>query len=530
MDQAIKLSIEDILNIEELSRVRVLTAGHRLDKKINKINIIVDPNIKIWINQEDFLLSTSFFYKSMDASQQIEFIKLLIGEGVSCLGIKFSPHFENLFPEVIAYAEDRDFVILDIDYSISFTDIISAIYEKLFSRQMSVINGISRVHDRAMELLLEGGTILDIVSTLSSESHSVIFVTDYYYDKFYHQSDENSEEFENIVKEFMKRKSNRDIGKGFVQQVNLGEAVFERFVFPIKVKNEVYGHILAFLKNNEFLQSNMQLVESVSTVMSLYFYNQISLEEMEIGYRSEFLENLFSKDQDRIHKALDNAIFFNMNPKSAFQVVQFSTREDSVEAEEILKDLYKIKSFVSHMNFSFVLAVVNNRINLLYEYSEKSESDLKQWLPEKGDAHQMVFGRRVSGLKEVHKSYEDCLKITAYPQRFKGQPVVKYEALGIDRILIHETLKEDIEIFYQENLMPLVTYDQKKGTNLVETLEAYFVTNGNLRKMSEILFTHYNTILYRMERIENITGMKLGDEAHRFNLQISLRIFKLLRD
>lgn len=530
MDQAIKLSIEDILNIEAMSRVKVLSSRGHLGKKINKINIIVDPNIKIWINPGDFLLSTSFFYKAMDAAQQIDFIKLLIKEGVSCLGIKFSPHFENLYPEVVAYAEASGFVILDIDYSISFTDIISAIYEKRFSRQMSVLNGIAKVHDRAMALLLEGGTIQDIVSTLSSESRATIFVTDYYYDKFYHQKGENSTSFENHVKDFMTVRSNHDIGKGFLKPVTLDGKDFERFVFPLKVKNEVYGHILAFLENNEFLQANLQLVESVSTVMSLYFYNQMTLEEMEIGYRSEFLENLFSKDPQRIEKALDNGIFFNMKPRGVYQVVQFYTREEAVDSKEILKDLYKIKALVSRMNVPFVLAVVNNRINLLYEFSERGQRDLIQWATEREEPHQIILGRRVSHLREVSTSFEDCHKISGCRGRFRNQRVVDYEKLGIDRILIHETLKADIEIFYREHLLSLVAYDQKKGTNLVETLEVYFVTNGNLRKMSEILFTHYNTILYRMERIENITGMKLSDEDHRLNLQISLKIFRILTD
>ncbi len=55
-------------------------------------------------------------------------------------------------------------------------------------------------------------------------------------------------------------------------------------------------------------------------------------------------------------------------------------------------------------------------------------------------------------------------------------------------------LVEELEDFYNTTLKPLSDYDEKKSTELVKTLEAYFEYNGNLTRMSEQLYTHYNTI------------------------------------
>ncbi len=68
----------------------------------------------------------------------------------------------------------------------------------------------------------------------------------------------------------------------------------------------------------------------------------------------------------------------------------------------------------------------------------------------------------------------------------------------------------------------------KKSTELVKTLKAYFEYNGNLTRMSEKLYTHYNTILYRINRINEITGMNLDDPNDRLNLEIALKISELL--
>lgn len=46
--------------------------------------------------------------------------------------------------------------------------------------------------------------------------------------------------------------------------------------------------------------------------------------------------------------------------------------------------------------------------------------------------------------------------------------------------------------------------------------------------MSENLYTHYNTVLYRINRIKEITGLNLDDPNDRLNLEIALKIRELL--
>ncbi|MBN2260116.1 MAG: PucR family transcriptional regulator [Clostridiales bacterium] len=531
MKETLKLSIEDILNLKEMQNTVVLSGFDQLDKKVNKINIIVDPDIKIWINSEDFLLSTSFFYKAMSIDEQINFIKLLIKENVSCLGVKFSPHFEQLEQKVLEFAEKEKFVIMKIDYNVSFTNIIASIYDALFVRQMDVINKITKVHDEAMDLLLEGGNIFDIINTLENETKSRVFVVDNYYDKYYHSNRKDSEVFIKSANTFSHNNRLGEISKGVLKTVSIGSTIYNRYVFPLRVKNEIYGYIISFIEDAYYINMSIQLIESVATVISLYFFNQLSLEEVEISYRSEFLENLFSEDQNRINKAIDRSIFFNMSKEGSYQVAQFIFDKDINENQQIFKHLHRIKSYISNFEQANVLAVVNNRINLLYKFDKHTQGNLIDKFSNKGNFeqnYQVVFGRKVNQLSDVNRSYQDCKKIANNPGILLDNYIVNYENLGVYRLLINEHISDEIVDFYNMNLKDLVDYDEKRGTNLVETLEAYFISNGNLRKMSEILFTHYNTILYRMERIETITNKKIDNEDDRFNLHTSLKILKLL--
>lgn len=88
-------------------------------------------------------------------------------------------------------------------------------------------------------------------------------------------------------------------------------------------------------------------------------------------------------------------------------------------------------------------------------------------------------------------------------------------------------MEDELNQFYKDTLEPLVKYDKEKGSELVKTLQMFFQCGGNLKKVSEEMFTHYNTIVYRMQRIKDITGMNLENPNERLNLQVAFKIFEM---
>jgi PucR family transcriptional regulator, purine catabolism regulatory protein len=83
----------------------------------------------------------------------------------------------------------------------------------------------------------------------------------------------------------------------------------------------------------------------------------------------------------------------------------------------------------------------------------------------------------------------------------------------------------ELRSFQQETLGELIDYDEKSGSQLLPTLEAFFTSNGNLSKTAEMLFVHRNTLMYRLKRIEELTGATLDDPEVRFDLQLALKMY-----
>lgn len=93
---------------------------------------------------------------------------------------------------------------------------------------------------------------------------------------------------------------------------------------------------------------------------------------------------------------------------------------------------------------------------------------------------------------------------------------------------IKEKNLEHLRRFYEESLQPLVEHDKQKQGDLVRTLNGFFDANGNLAKAAADLDVHRNTLVYRLERISDLTGLDLNDADNRLILHLALKVQRVL--
>jgi purine catabolism regulator len=73
-------------------------------------------------------------------------------------------------------------------------------------------------------------------------------------------------------------------------------------------------------------------------------------------------------------------------------------------------------------------------------------------------------------------------------------------------------------------LEPLVRYDSERSRDLLETLEVYLAENGNTTSAARRLFLNRHSLMYRLRKIEKLTGRDLKRHDDRFLLELSLRL------
>ncbi len=78
-------------------------------------------------------------------------------------------------------------------------------------------------------------------------------------------------------------------------------------------------------------------------------------------------------------------------------------------------------------------------------------------------------------------------------------------------------------------LGPVLAYDKSRSTKLVETLDTYFRTGGNLTRTSTELHVHVNTVTQRLERVSRLLGESWQQPERQLEVQLALRLNKLVR-
>ncbi|NUS28263.1 MAG: GAF domain-containing protein [Streptomyces sp.] len=82
----------------------------------------------------------------------------------------------------------------------------------------------------------------------------------------------------------------------------------------------------------------------------------------------------------------------------------------------------------------------------------------------------------------------------------------------------------DITGFVDRTIGQVVSYDERRGTDLLRTLDAYFACGMSPARTKDELHVHVNTVAQRLERIGRLLGDDWQSPARALEIQLALRL------
>jgi len=99
--------------------------------------------------------------------------------------------------------------------------------------------------------------------------------------------------------------------------------------------------------------------------------------------------------------------------------------------------------------------------------------------------------------------------------------------LGLAQLVLGQGGPEELDAFIKSLIGPLLDYDERRGSSLVETLDAWFTSGSKPADAAKILHVHPNTVAQRLERIGTLIDPRWRESSHALDLQFALRLWKL---
>ncbi|MFC9688164.1 PucR family transcriptional regulator [Kribbella sp. NPDC056951] len=91
-------------------------------------------------------------------------------------------------------------------------------------------------------------------------------------------------------------------------------------------------------------------------------------------------------------------------------------------------------------------------------------------------------------------------------------------------VLLLSTLPDDVRRTYTQRVLgPVLEQDRRTNADLLTTLQAFLGCDGSWTRTADLLHLHVNTVRYRIERVEQLTGRDLSTLENRVDVFLALK-------
>lgn len=415
-------------------------------------------------------------------------------------------------------------------------DELQRLNEKLL-KQQKILEKSSEIHKKLTELVLRGKGIEAICSTLAAFIGCPVQIEDHNF---------------NIKATTVRNRTDTKLffcGKDLIRGSNYSRQVKDLFqerkpveivlgvdrtqyLVPIVAGEQILGLLTAVLVRKTLNQLDRVVMEQGATITALEMLKEKAAVEQTKRLKENFVEQVLEGDfesEDWVHH---RALQLGFNLENSYQIVV-------VEVEPGQKDkgkpeLYQeIREFCMH-SFPDVIVVTKSGHLLLMVVSNRNKQQdcarslaglLKERLPglDRGVNWWIALGTSCDKLENCVLSHRNAVTTLGIMKSLNlNNRVVCFDNLGIFSLIEINTLR--FAEFVQKTLGPLVEYDQKHKSQLVDTLNLYYKYNGNVLKASREGYLNPSTMKYRLRRIKEITGLDLKNAEVGLQLQLAIRL------
>jgi sugar diacid utilization regulator/putative methionine-R-sulfoxide reductase with GAF domain len=316
---------------------------------------------------------------------------------------------------------------------------------------------------------------------------------------------------------------------------------------PVRAGSDLLG-VLAVVVPEQQGDSDgrRRALEHGSTVLALELSKERAAAEVERRLRGDLVEEVLaggldSEEAERLarqaerlgHRLPHRAWVIALEPDDARAEAEMSTRGRQDRLDTTLADLVRRRipgALTVVRTASAVVLVPVETAPDLAAVEKLAEQVLTVSAPVLRPATGSVgVGNLATSVAELARSHVEARQALRLSRRAGARSrVTSYRSLGAFRLLLEVQSPEALRGFVIELLGPLLKYAESRETPLLETLEALTASRWIRRAAARALGIHINSMTYRIERIEGLTGLSLDDPETRVAIAIAMRARAML--
>jgi len=528
------LTVREMLGEDAMRGARIIAGADGLDRPVRRLNMMTVPNIVRWTKRDEFLLTTGYPLPR-DPEEFCRLIEQLAANGLAGLGVKLDEYLADVPSAAVELADRAGFPIVVIPATSPLDDVLSQTFETIVNRQAAALARRQQIHDAFLRIALTGGGLARLSDELAGFLPGADVII----------CDPAGYPLAATTRPGTRSGSFRDAG-GLVDTGRLIAGVHKdaetgtRWAAGvIRAGDMRYGFVLAIGGRQGLPAVAGLAVEQAALVAALEITRDLAVLAVEQQFASNALHDLVTGTAADMDDALARAVRFGWDllRPLAVLVAQYARAEGSDEPprQQEASALRAVELWTLAVRDRDRNAAVAGFATELVAVVGADDAEAlarrvhADMTASTGRAYSIGVSQVATGPLDIPRLYEEArVALQAGLRLSGGGAVTSFAGLGLYR-LISNVSQAELRAFVHDTLGPVLELPEPARSDLLKSLAVLSSTRFNVAESARVLHYHYNTMRYRVTKLERMLGGFTGDAAAGLRIGVALHILRMYK-
>ena len=532
------LTVREMLGQDAMRGTRIIAGADGLDRVVRRLNVMTVPNIVRWTKQDEFLLTTGYPLPR-EPGEFGALIEQLAAKGLAGLGVKLDEYLAEVPADAVELADRAAFPIVVIPATSPLDDVLSQTFETIVNRQAAALARRQQIHDAFLRVALTGGGL----ARLSGELAEILPGADVVI------CDPAGYPLAATTRSHDLRDSTgRVTGGWLVAGVHKDAETGTPWAAAVIRAGEMrHGWVLAVGGAQGLPGAAGVAVEQAALVAALEITRDLAVLAVEQQFASNALHDLVTGTAGDMDQALERAVRFGWDLRRPLTVLV--ARQCGPEKSGPEKSGTEASEEAAHPQEAAALRAVELWTRAVRDrdpdaavagfatelvavvgvpdaagLARKIHADMTALTAR---AYSVGVSQVGAGPPDIPRLYEEARVALQVGLRLNGSgAVTNFAGLGLYR-LISNVSQAELRAFVHDTLGPVLDLPEPARSDLLKSLAVLSSTRFNVAESARILHYHYNTMRYRVTKLERMLGEFADDAAATLRIGVALEVLRM---
>jgi purine catabolism regulator len=552
------MALRGVLALDVLAGSRVLAGQAGLDRPVTRVNVMEVPDVLPYVRPDELLVTTGYALRE-NPEQLGSLVRQLHRRGVAALGVKLGRYLDEMPQSAIEAGDELSFPVVALPPASSYDELLTAVLTAVLDHQAQRLTRSENLHKALVQVVLGGGGLPDVAAALAVILDVEVLVTD-----------GDGAVVVRVPAPGTETPTADGPGVGdqlpvpalpvppFDTRGRLSSDALRRgrfasggptggwAVVPIVAGPQDHGRIVAVSTARPLGDVDLQALERAATVCALAITKQQAVTAVESKYQADFLRDVLLGRAGGPERTVPHARTLGWDLDRRLVVVvaepdlpaaDAGSTDASVSDAQLRVQLERLAaawgSAVRRRDAAAAVVGFTTEVVAVLSVAEPVDTErLARELAtsvafESRVSFSVGVSRVVDGAGRLPIAYEESRRALAVGRQVQGSgAVASFDRLGVHRLLSLVPDAAELRSFERETLGELAD-DTADAADLRHTLQVLLDTNLNVAQAARALHFHYNTLRYRIAKLERILGPFTTDPLLRLDLSLALRVVQM---